>query len=144
MIKQFTGDTRYLSNFINVKIKLFNIEYPSIEHAYQSAKNDNRLWKKLCADPCNNAGTIKIMGSQIKLKSNWESIKMDIMEECIDQKFNQEPFKSKLMATNEEHIQEGNHWKDTYWGVNLRTGKSHNYLGSLIMIKRTSLKNALP
>ena len=38
MIKEFKGDYRWLSNFTPCKIELDGFIYPSVEHAYMSAK----------------------------------------------------------------------------------------------------------
>lgn len=46
-------------------------------------------------------------------------------------KFNQEPFHSKLIATGDSQLIEGNTWGDTYWGV--CRGKGQNKLGKLLM-----------
>jgi predicted NAD-dependent protein-ADP-ribosyltransferase YbiA (DUF1768 family) len=64
------------------------------------------------------------------------------MEECIKQKFNQEPFKTKLLETGSKHIQEGNRWGDKFWGVCLKTNKGKNHLGRLIMEVRSTLNGA--
>jgi len=67
------------------------------------------------------------------------------MSECIEQKFNQEPFKALLLATKNEFIQEGNRWGDKFWGFCLKTNQGENNLGKLIMKKREGLlKNILP
>lgn len=141
MIKEFQGEYRWLSNFEWVNIKLDGIIYPSVEHAYQSAKSDLGIWKKRCASQYYKPGFIKQLSRSIKVVPNWSIIKDDIMVECVTQKFNKEPFRTKLINTDTLYIQEGNLHKDTYWGVNLRTGKGQNKLGKLIMSIRDSLKN---
>ena len=57
------------------------------------------------------------------------------------QKFNQEPFKSKLLDTGDEYIMEGNWWGDKFWGICLKTNTGNNNLGKLIMQIRNTLKN---
>lgn len=49
MIREFQGEYRWLSNFAPVLIKLDGI-YPSVEHAYMSAKSDDMKWKLFCQD----------------------------------------------------------------------------------------------
>lgn len=139
MIKEFQNQYRWLSNFEPVLITLDGITYSSVEHAYMSAKSDNLQWKKFCADSNNNPGNVKREGRKVKLVDNWEAIKLDVMRECVNQKFNQEPFTSKLLATGTQHIQEGNTWNDKFWGVCLKTGEGQNFLGQLIMKVRNSL-----
>ncbi len=139
MINEFTGDYRWLSNFTPVKIELECIEYPSVEAAYMSAKCHDKEWKDVCKDPKNSAGTIKRLSKKVKLREDWEQVKLDVMKVCLREKFTQEPFLSNLLETGTEFIQEGNWWKDKYWGVCLQTGKGENHLGKLIMIIRKSL-----
>ena len=62
------------------------------------------------------------------------------MKHSLIQKFNQEPYKSKLLNTENEFIQEGNMWNDKFWGVCLKTGKGENNLGRMIMDIRTKLR----
>lgn len=139
MIKEFQGNYRWLSNFAPVKIILDNIEFPSIEHAYMSAKSDDFEWKVYCANPNNKAGDVKRQSRNIKLKLNWNEIKLEVMRECVNQKFMQEPYKTKLLETGSEYIQEGNMWNDKFWGVCLKTNKGENHLGKLIMEVRNKL-----
>jgi len=133
MIKEFQGEHRWLSNFAPCKIVLGGRTFPSVEAAYMSAKSEDTAWKDFCSDRNNTAGTIKKASRSITLRQDWESIKVKTMTECLVQKFSQEPFKSKLKATGNLHIQEGNMWNDKFWGVCLKTNKGQNILGKLIM-----------
>ncbi|MFM7853305.1 MAG: NADAR domain-containing protein [Flammeovirgaceae bacterium] len=65
---------------------------------------------------------------------------MKVMQGCLRDKFQQEPYKSLLINTGDLYIQEGNRWGDKFWGVDLRTGKGLNTLGKLIMEIREELK----
>lgn len=140
MIKEFQNEYRWLSNFSPCKIILEGVEYPSVEHAYMSAKSDNKDWKVFCSNPNNKAGDVKRQSKYIQLKDNWNDIKLSVMEECINQKFTQEPYKSKLIATGDLYLQEGNRWNDKFWGVCLKTNKGENNLGKLIMNVRNKIK----
>lgn len=140
MIKEFQGQFRWLSNFVPVEIELGDFTYSSVEHAYMSAKSDSIEWKEFCADSNNTPGDVKRKSRNIKLKSDWENIKITVMEECLNQKFRQEPYKSKLLSTKNLHIQEGNNWNDKFWGVCLKTNKGENNLGKLIMKIRDTLR----
>ena len=139
MITEFQNEYRWLSNFAPVKIKLDGLEFPSVEHAYMSAKSDDAEWKKFCSNPINKAGDVKRQSRNIELKENWNDIKLDVMRECVKQKFNQEPYRTKLLKTGTQHIQEGNRWNDKFWGVCLKTNKGENHLGRLIMDVRSAL-----
>lgn len=45
MIREFQGNKRWLSNFAPVQIKLEELIFPSVEHAYMSAKSNDVSWK---------------------------------------------------------------------------------------------------
>lgn len=139
--KEFQNEYRWLSNFAPCKIILDGVEYPSVEHAYMSAKSDDEDWKDFCSNPNNKAGDVKRQSKHIQLKRNWDSIKISVMEECVNQKFTQEPYKSKLLATGDVYLQEGNRWNDKFWGVCLKTNKGENHLGKLIMnVRKKNIK----
>lgn len=72
---------------------------------------------------------------------NWDDIKLEVMEECLRSKFSKNPFRAMLEATGEQLIEEGNIWSDTFWGVDLKTGKGDNNLGKLIMKIRKENRN---
>lgn len=139
MITEFQNEHRWLSNFAPVKIKLDGLEFPSVEHAYMSAKSDDAEWKKFCSNPNNKAGDVKRQSRNVTLKEDWDEIKLEVMKECVTQKFSQEPYRTKLLETGTQHIQEGNRWNDKFWGVCLKTNKGENHLGRLIMDVRSAL-----
>lgn len=139
MIQEFQAEYRWLSNFAPVKIVLNGVEYQSVEHAYMSEKSFDPEWKKFCSDINNKPGDVKRKSRNIKLREDWESVKIDVMRECVRQKFSQEPYKSKLSATWPLYIQEGNRWGDKFWGVCLKTNTGENNLGRLIMEFRKTL-----
>lgn len=139
MVESFDGKYRWLSNFSRVKIVLNGVEYPTVEHAYMSAKSEDMAWKSRCSDIQLTPAQIKRESKEIEIREDWDNIKYSIMKECVEQKFNQEPYKSLLKNTGDIHIQEGNKWNDEYWGVNLETGEGKNKLGKLIMRKRDKL-----
>lgn len=139
IIKEFQGEYRWLSNFASCSIVLDNIEYNSVEHAYMSAKSDDGDWKILCSSENYSAGKIKRLSRDIPLRKDWDSIKLSVMKECLEQKFQQEPYKSKLLSTGNSILQEGNNWGDTFWGIGLKSERGLNYLGNLIIEIREQL-----
>tara|TARA_X000001382_G_scaffold25412_3_gene16006 strand:+ start:10256 stop:10681 length:426 start_codon:yes stop_codon:yes gene_type:complete len=139
MIREFQGDERWLSNFAPCSIKREGFIFPSVEHAYMAAKSAKGSWKKFCANEANAAGQVKRASRNIDLVENWDTLKLEVMEDCVRQKFNQEPHKAKLLSTGKQHIQEGNRWGDKFWGVCLKTNKGENHLGRLIMQIRDEL-----
>jgi len=140
MIESFKDEYEWLSNFYPIDIKFFHRTYPSVEHAYMSAKSNDNIWKSRCQNRSITPGKIKRLSKGITLVDDWNEKKLTIMEFLIDKKFDDPYLKEKLLATNDLHIQEGNTWNDKYWGVCLKTGEGENNLGKLIMNKRNELR----
>lgn len=67
------------------------------------------------------------------LRKNWDIIKLQVMEDLLRIKFSDPSFKKLLLATENEVLQEGNWWKDYFWGVDKTTGYGQNHLGKLLM-----------
>ena len=141
MIKEFQKEYRWLSNFAPCGVELDGQMYLSVEHAYQSAKSeDDWDWKEFCTLETNPA-EIKKQAKLVILRKDWDAVKENIMLDLLRQKFNQEPYRQKLLDTKNEQIQEGNWWGDDYWGMSFKTGKGQNRLGKMIMKIRKELKN---
>jgi ribA/ribD-fused uncharacterized protein len=132
----FKDEYRWLSNFYPCPITYDFINYSCVEVAYCAAKcellSERDMFYGL------NGAQAKSLGKRIQLKSNWEEIKVNTMHRLLKQKFNQEPFRTLLIETYPMHIEETNHWGDTYWGV--CKGKGENRLGILIMDIRDRLR----
>lgn len=141
MIHEFKGDYRWLSNFEAVTIYLDGQKYPSVEHAYMSAKSNEYEWKVFCTDINNTAGEVKKKSREVKLIDGWDTIKFRVMEHCLVQKYEQEPFRSKLIKTGNQNIVEGNYFGDIVWGVDLKYTPNigENHLGRMIMKIREDL-----
>lgn len=136
-INSFQGEYRFLSNFWPALVTLDGLEYKSVEHAYMAAKTiktDLRLKIRDFATP----GEAKKFCKTIILRPDWDTLKYGIMLDLIEQKFSQDPLKSRLLNTGDVALIEGNTWNDTYWGV--CNGKGQNNLGRILMIVREGLK----
>ena len=144
-----TPENRWLSNMTYVDIEHQGIIYPSTENFYQAIKYDKD-------DFCQEVdylttvrkylATIKPHEAKKFSRSNpmtnpkFEDNKPKIMLYAQRKKYSQEPFRSKLLATGDCHIEEGNYWNDLYWGVDLKTRKGENNLGKIIMQVRDELR----
>ncbi len=138
-ILEFKDEYAWLSNFALCTIKLDRKKYPSVEHAYQSAKSNDVEWKTFCMSD-EKPYRVKKKSAHVELRKDWDSVRIEIMDLCLRQKFTQEPFQSMLLATGDAYIQEGNTWGDLFWGADLETGEGENHLGKLIMKIRDELK----
>lgn len=144
MIRKFEKEYAWLSNFTPCTIVLDGLIFSSVEHAYMSAKSEDMEWKLTCADASIKPSKIKRMSRTIALPENWGSKKIEVMRECLNQKFRQEPFRTLLLETGDLRIQEGNYWGDKFWGVDLVSREGENHLGRLIMEIREELKSEPP
>lgn len=132
-ISSFTGDYRFLSNFYPSVVSLDGIEYQSVEHAYQAAKTlDKEERKPFHKHPLPTAAEAKKLGRKLTLRSDWEGVKLSVMEGLLVQKFAHPDLKEKLLETGEDLLVEGNYWGDVYWGVDKKKG-GQNHLGKLLM-----------
>lgn len=138
IIKEFQGEYRWLSNFATVDILHDEILYPSVEHAWVASKNTDVNWKRKCAASI-HPSLVKKMGDDVDLREDWDEVKETIMKELLILKFNQEPFRTKLIETGNDYIMEGNWWGDKFWGYCLQKNEGRNLLGGMIMGIRLEL-----
>ena len=140
MIYLFKNEHKWLSNFEPCEIELHGNIYQSVESAYQSEKSNNENWKRFCLN--NSSRDVKIASKKIKIRKDWNDVKLRIMENLLKQKFSKEPFKKLLLQTGDENIVEGNYWNDVEWGVDLTRSPNigENHLGRIIMKIRDNLK----
>ncbi|MEI6042024.1 MAG: NADAR family protein [bacterium] len=141
-IKGFFGEYRFLSNFWPAKVFLDNVEYSSVELAYQAAK-----WKpesRQFFSTCTELDSIDFNRQNIPdgyPTAIWDSIKLSIMEDLVKQKFdpkiNPENYQ-KLQSTNNKHLEEMNWWGDIFWGTT-ENGDGENNLGKLLMAVRKNI-----
>lgn len=142
MIAEFEGKYAFLSNFYHSPITYDGITYPTNEHFFQAMKTlDQEERKAIAAAP--TPGKAKRMGRHVALRSDWEEVKVDVMRTGLMLKFTDGNLASKLIATGDEELIEGNTWHDNTWGscmcmkcINI---PGRNMLGMLLMELRKGL-----
>ena len=137
VIDKFKGEYAFLSNFARCNVTYNGRTYRTVEHAFQAAKSLDEKEQKIflfVSDPAE----AKKWGKQVHLRPDWEQVKEAIMKELLRQKFSNVEYKTKLLATNNAKLIEGNNHKDSYWGVYKGVGK--NRLGTLLMEVRDELR----
>jgi len=128
------------SNFSQHAIYLQGQIWRTTEHFYQSQKFQNTEYQekvRLAASPMQ----AKLMASKFEeklIRSNWQSIKEDVMWQAVSAKFSQHPeLKALLLSTGQRHIAEHT-TNDNYWG-DAGNGEGLNRLGELLMNLRDEL-----
>jgi predicted NAD-dependent protein-ADP-ribosyltransferase YbiA (DUF1768 family) len=132
-ITDFHGQHNFLSNFFPVAIEYNGLTYPSVEHAFQAQKvTDHGIHRR-----------------KLKLREDWETVKMSVMGELLRIKFAQPYLRYQLVGTGDAELIEGNTWGDKYWGciwVGPDPGPGHwhgeNHLGKLLMKIRAEVRDA--
>jgi ribA/ribD-fused uncharacterized protein len=130
MINSFNGKYRFLSNF-------YPVNGTTVEHQFQAAKavNTEDAMKVMA---CKTPGEAKRMGRSIKMRPDWNRIKLKVMYELVKAKFEDPTLRRMLLDTGNEYLQEGNTWGDTFWGV--RNGRGSNHLGKVLMKVRDEIR----
>lgn len=123
-IDGFFGEYYFLSNFSDE-----GGVQPTVEHWYQAGKavRAGDAEKIMAAA---TPGQAKKLGRRVKLRSDWEEIKIDFMRELLYEKFEEPTIRAKLMATHPRELIEANDWGDDFWGDCSGNGK--NVLGDLL------------
>lgn len=146
MIYRFIGKYKSLSNFEPALVTYESMTYASVEHAFVASKSRDMKFRRQIASMSGKlAGQAKKWGRTVELRSDWEKVKLGIMQELLMEKFNPEkkvlhipnPHYEVLKNTADELLVEGNYWHDNFWG-DCRCDKcmkieGKNHLGLLLM-----------
>jgi ribA/ribD-fused uncharacterized protein len=126
-IREFSGTYRFLSNFYVERQGL------TVEHWFQASKTLDPLERKTVLEA-------KRLGGMVTLRPDWDDVRIQVMSFFVAKKFRGDPeLTARLRATGEALLVEGNTWGDTFWGVDLETGKGENHLGVILMAIRAGL-----
>lgn len=136
MVNCFSGEYRFLSNFWPARVIFDGLEYPTVENAYQAAKMldsfDRKLFLSIPPE------TAKRLGKRLMIRPDWDSIKVNIMEDLVYKKFSIPELGERLLGTGDDELVEGNTWGDVFWGV--CRGQGENHLGKILMAVRSKLR----
>lgn len=135
-IDMFRNDYYFLSNMYPCDVVYGGVLYTCAEAAFQAAKCPARAKEFVGLD----GKAAKRLGRKVPLRPDWDGQRLRVMREILAAKFGQNPgLDSKLAATGDAELVEGNTWNDRFWGVCDGTGENH--LGKLLMERRSSPKN---
>ena len=142
VIGAFKGEYHFLSAHYLRPIIFMGYKFRSLEHFFQAGKctRQTDFLRILNAD---SPGRAKKLGREVALVSNWEDIKLSVMETGLVIKFTESDLMEKLFATEGKFLIEGNTHHDNIWGDCVCNKCSNtlglNHLGVLTMIVRKNL-----
>jgi hypothetical protein len=120
------GKYDFLSNFYPCTLQYMGITYQNSEAAFQAQKCPERAIEFANLDP----SRAKRLGRRVKLRSDWEEVKIPIMYQILEAKFSNPELMNRLLQVEGEIVEETT-WGDTFWGV--CKSKGNNMLGKLLM-----------
>ena len=129
-IDSFRNEYFFLSNFFEAPVCYEGITYKSNEAAFQAQKCQNKSDRVQFSSL--TPSEAKRLGRSISLRHDWETVKVNIMEDLIYAKFSQNPvLREKLIKLQDVYLEEGNDWGDKIWGT--VNGQGRNLLGQILM-----------
>jgi ribA/ribD-fused uncharacterized protein len=117
------------------------VEYWTVENFYQAMKVDRddvlARTKIAAASPFE----AKKMGRELKLRADWDEIKIQVMQAALARKFAIGTSWRNKLQMFDKPIVEYNNWGDKFWGVDICSGEGQNILGKLITQIKIQHKN---
>lgn len=138
----YTREFFCLDNFSAFIFEYEGRRYPTVEHAYQAYKfltTDMDIFTEVLES--NSPGVAKAIAHKHLdlVRSDWEEIKVPLMESLLRAKMEQNPYvKKKLLETKDVTICEDSP-DDYFWGIG-RDGSGENTLGKLWMKIREDIR----
>jgi len=130
------GKYRPLSNFHLEDFTFEGRVYRCSEGAYMSCKTFD-ICEKLMLTAMDGPAAKKF-GQLVTLRSDWNYVRVDKMQQVLYAKFEQnESLMALLKSTGTKYIEETNWWHDTFWGVCNDVGQ--NNLGKCLMNVRDTV-----
>jgi len=135
-IRGFRNEYQFLSNFYPCRIIIEDLVFRSVEAAFQATKcrnfGDRWMFEGITGSEA------KKLGRRVKLRADWEKVKILYMTELVRQKFENDPaLLEKLLATGDAMLVEENTWHDNFYGdcvcLHCQSIAGLNKLGHILM-----------
>lgn len=145
-ILEFKGNYFFLSNYYERPMEYRGYRCTSSESAYQAMKaKEEKMKEHICGLSADDARHLahKLEKEDKNFRiDNWDNLKYGIMLDIVREKFNQhKDLATKLVATGNSYLEEGNNWGDIYYGV--CNGVGQNNLGKILMQVRKELRESM-
>lgn len=130
-----------LDNFSSFKVEWDGYLYASLEEAYQTAKflkSAPEIAEEIKKSHSAHEAQKIAFANKDKVRSDWQEVKLTIMEELLRKKLQQNPYVKQNLLQTKDYIIVEDSPKDNFWGWGKdRTGENH--LGKLWMKLRDEL-----
>ena len=126
------------SNFAAFPIDVDGARWPTSEHYFQAQKFRGQPFAEVIRNTVSPMKAAQLARQQAGLRSDWESVRDDIMRVALHAKFTQhQTLRSLLLGTKDALLVEHT-VNDSYWGDG-GNGTGKNMLGQLLMELRAQL-----
>lgn len=135
------GEWGGLSNFEPSPIEVDGREYATVEHYFQACKavdDAGHETVRLASSPME----AKRLGRRIRLRPDWEKVKVEVMRAGLRAKFTQHPHLRELLLSTGERVIHEDAPNDPEWGW--VDGRGRDLLGKLLREVREELRRAAP
>lgn len=139
----YEGKWYFFSNLSSFAVEIYNAVWPTAEHAYQAAKFSDKAIREEILHARSAYAAKKIAHKyHPRRKSDWNKMKLDVMEKILRAKLTQHPFiREKLLDSGDMPIIEDS-FKDSFWGRGA-DWKGINHLGKLWMKLRDEIREEI-
>lgn len=137
-VTKFRGDYGFLSMLYECKIPWLDLDFDCLETALIASMTFDRDIQELLATM--EVLQAKKLAKVLDVRDDWDDIKIDVARRLSEVKFtNNRNMYSRLMATGNMELIEGNDFYETFWGV--CDGEGCNEYGKILMQVRRDLRN---
>lgn len=147
-ISTFSGQYRFLSNFFASPMEWGEVSGATAEHHYNAAKTlSPQEREKVYA--ATSPGKAKMAGERVTLQPHWDTtVRYQVMDSILRAKFSDPDLRSRLLATGDALLIEGNNWHDQVWGEcecpKHAKWPGQNALGRALMRLRSEIRSDEP
>lgn len=134
-----TDDYGEFSNFAEYPIRIDGETWPTTEHYFQAQKFEDAVYRQRIRKTHSPMEAARMgRDRKMKLRRDWESVKVSVMHAALLAKFRQhEDLRALLLSTGDAKLVEHTE-NDDYWGDG-GDGRGRNMLGQLLMRVREAL-----
>ena len=147
VVSSFNDSYAFLSNFYYSQIKYEGHTFMTLEHCFQAQKAVTDQDKRVIMSAPTPEKARKL-GNDMKLREDWEEVRLKILTECIRIKFEPDStLADKLIGTGSKLLVDGNYSHEMFYGSCLcddhKNQPGQNILGKSLMRWRNRLNKLM-